>query len=134
MGTPLVAEELDPAASRPSPRIYVYDMPTWATSWLAAHYRRATMDLASKVRSSSTGRWDQMFLYALDIKLHRWLLRSRYREVDARRADYFFVPAYLSLGFYDMQYGLYWLTGRGVRMLGDILRYVKPVGPFFNQP
>ena len=83
------------------------------------------MDLASKVRSSSTGRWDQMFLYALDIKLHRWLLRSRYREVDARRADYFFVPAYLSLGFYDMQYGLYWLTGRGVRMLGDILRYVK---------
>ena len=30
------------------------------------------------------------------------------------------MPAYLSLGFYDYEFGLYWLTGRGVAFLREV--------------
>ena len=86
-------------------RIFVYHLPPRFNIWLAAHFRRS-------------GRWDQSYLYSLDAKLHRWLLRSPYRTLDPSKADYFLVPAYLSLGFYDFEFGwpqrwigLWWCPG-----------------------
>ena len=70
-------------AAAPQLRIYIYDLPPQFNSWLAAHFRRP-------------GRWDQSYLYSLDAKLHRWLLRSPYRTLDPAQADYFLVPAYPS--------------------------------------
>ena len=87
-------------SAAPRLRIYVYNPPPKFTVWLAAHFRRS-------------GRWDQSYLYSLDAKMHRWLLRSPYRTLDPAAADWFFVPAYLSLGFYDFEFGLYWLSARG---------------------
>jgi len=83
-------------------RFYVYDLPPRYNAWLAAHFK-----------FSSSGRWDDSWLYSLDLALHRWLLRSPYRTRDPLKADFFFVPLYTSLGFYDFEFGLYWLSGRG---------------------
>jgi hypothetical protein len=41
-------------------RIYVYELPPRFNIWLAAHFRRP-------------GRWDQSYLYSLDLKIHRWV-------------------------------------------------------------
>jgi hypothetical protein len=43
----------------PPVRIYVYELPPRFNIWLAAHFRRP-------------GRWDQSYLYSLDLKMHRW--------------------------------------------------------------
>ena len=66
-------------------RIFVYDLPSRFHVWLAAHFRRA-------------GRWDQSYLYSLDAKLHRWLLRSPYRTLDPLQARVLIL----------MSYGLSW--------------------------
>ena len=152
-----------PLASLPRPskglRIYVYSLPPRFNVWLAAHFRRS-------------GRWDQSYLYSLDAKMHRWLLRSPYRTLDPTEANYFFVPgahrrmrgyrgrqpchrhamcpearlpaelgavrappacaAYLSLGFYDYEFGLYWLSGRGHVFLRQVFDYVKMTHPWYN--
>lgn len=76
-----------PAASR-ALRIYVYDVPPRYNTWMAAHFRH-----------SDSGRWDDSYLYSLDISLHRWLLTSPYRTLDPLEADYFLIPVWLSLGF-----------------------------------
>ena len=70
-------------AAAPQLRVYIYDLPPQFNSWLAAHFRKP-------------GRWDQSYLYSLDAKIHRWLLRSPYRTLDPAQADYFLVPAYPS--------------------------------------
>ena len=101
-------------------RIYIYDLPPQFNIWLAAHFRRP-------------GRWDQSYLYSLDTKVHRWLLRSPYRTLDPAEADYFLVPAYLSLGFYDYEFGLYWLTNRGHDFLRGVMRYVRKTWPYFDR-
>ena len=82
---------------------------------------------------SHAGRWDQSYLYSLDAKLHRWLLHSPYRTLDPAEADYFFIPAYLSLGFYDFEFGLYWLSGRGFTWLRECFEYVQRTWPYWNQ-
>lgn len=102
------------------PRIYVYDLPPQFNIWLAAHFR-------------VPGRWDQSYLYSLDAKMHRWLLRSPYRTLDPKEADFFFIPSYLSQGFYDYEFGLYWLAPRGVSFLRAVLAYVRAAWPFFNK-
>ena len=107
-----------PAADR-SLRVYVYDLPPKFNTWLAAHFRRP-------------GRWDQSYLYSLDAKLHRWLLHSPHRTFDPKEADYFFVPAYLHLGFYDYEFGLYWLSPRGNAFCNEVFRYVQRTWPFYN--
>ena len=63
----------------------------------------------------------------------RWLLRSPYRTLDPEAADYFFIPAYLSLGFYDFEFGLYWLSGRGHAFLRAVMSYVAHAHPWFNR-
>jgi len=107
-------------AAAPQLRIYIYDLPPQFNSWLAAHFRRP-------------GRWDQSYLYSLDAKLHRWLLRSPYRTLDPAQADYFLVPAYLSLGFYDYEFGLYWLTSRGNAFLREVMAYVQKTWPHYER-
>ena len=62
-------------------RIYVYDLPPRFNIHLAAHFK-----------FSSSGRWDDSWLYGLDILIHRWLLHSPYRTLDPTEADFFFVP------------------------------------------
>ena len=101
-------------------KIYVYDLPPEFHVWFAAHFRRA-------------GRWDQSYLYSLDAKLHRWLLHSPYRTLDPSTADYFYVPAYLSLGFYDFEFGLYWLSNRGHAFLRKLFTYVASAFPYYNR-
>ncbi|KAL3917922.1 MAG: hypothetical protein SGPRY_006210, partial [Prymnesium sp.] len=110
--------ELPP--QQPSLRIYVYDLPPQYNIWLAAHFREP-------------GRWDQSYLYSLDAKIHRWLLRSPYRTLDPESADYFFIPTYLSQGFYDFEYGLYWLIPRGTSFLQQAMTYVRTTWPYFNR-
>ena len=107
-------------APAPGLRIFVYELPPRYHVWLAAHFRR-------------DGRWDQSYLYSLDAKLHRWLLRSPYRTLDPDSADYFFIPAYLSLGFYDFEFGLYWLSNRGHHFLRGVFEYVESLGPWFKR-
>ena len=107
------------ARRRRSLRVYVYDLPPKFNTWLAAHFRRP-------------GRWDQSYLYSLDAKLHRWLLHSPHRTFDPKEADYFFVPAYLHLGFYDYEFGLYWLSPRGNAFCNEVFRYVQRTWPYYN--
>ena len=110
------------AAAGRSLRIYVYSLPPEFTTWLAAHFRH-----------SDSGRWDDSWLYSLDIRMHRWLLASPYRTLDPEAADFFFVPLYLSLGFYDFEFGLYWLNGRGVNILRRAVGYTQQTWPYFNR-
>ena len=107
------------AATRSRVRIYVYDLPPRFNAWLAAHFK-----------FSSTNRWDDSWLYSLDLAIHRWLLRSPYRTKDPERADFFLVPAYVSLGFYDFEFGLYWLSGRGFSFVREAFEYVKATWPY----
>ena len=108
----------------PSPsrklRIYVYDLPPKFNIWLAAHFRRP-------------GRWDQSYLYSLDAKVHRWLLRSEYLTRDPTDANYFLMPAYLSLCFYDLEFGLYWLVNRAHHFLNEMVHYVRTTWPYWNR-
>ena len=124
-----------------------------------------------------------------------WLLRSPYRTLDPAKADFFFIPAYLSLGapsmmpsrpcplapalsplpsrpcprapkrgvredartdrashthacasccrhgpphrplagFYDFEFGLYWLSPRGHGFLRSALSYVATTWPYYNR-
>ena len=101
-------------------KIYVYDVPPQYHVWMAAHFRRS-------------GRWDQSYLYSLDAKLHRWLLHSPYRTLDPNAADYFFIPCYLSLGFYDFEFGLYWMSNRGHVFLKGVLNYISQTFPYYNR-
>ncbi|KAL1503656.1 hypothetical protein AB1Y20_012129 [Prymnesium parvum] len=101
-------------------RIFVYDLPPRFNIWLAAHFR-------------VPGRWDQSYLYSLDAKIHRWLLRSPYRTLEPAEADFFFVPTYLSQGFYDFEFGLYWLAPRGLAFLREAMAYVRTTWPYFDR-
>lgn len=107
-----------PIGPPPALRIYVYDLPPRFNIWLASHFREP-------------GRWDQSYLYSADLKMHRWLLRSPHRTLDPEEADFFFIPAYLSLGFYDFELGLYWLAQRGAAMMRELLAYVQSAWPYF---
>merc|ERR1712185_574977 len=110
-------------ATRHAVRFYVYDLPPKYNAWLAAHFK-----------FSSSGRWDDSWLYSLDIAVHRWLLRSAaYRTRDPAEADYFLVPAYTSLGFYDFEFGLYWLSQRGHTFLREVMGYVQQTWPHFKR-
>eukprot|EP00962_Isochrysis_galbana_P004595 scaffold1250_cov106-Isochrysis_galbana.AAC.3 len=53
-----------PGGASPPVRIYVYELPPRFNIWLAAHFRRP-------------GRWDQSYLYSLDLKIHRCVWRTR---------------------------------------------------------
>ena len=53
--------------------------------------------------------------------------------LNAAEADYFFVPLYMSLGYYDFEFGLYWLNGRGVNMLRRAFGYIRATWPYFNR-
>lgn len=107
-----------PAPSRKL-RIFVHELPPKFNVWLAAHFRRE-------------GRWDQSYLYSLDAKIHRWLLRSPYRTLNPAEADYFLVPLYLSLGYYDYGFGLYWLERRAQVFMREALEYVAHASPWYN--
>ena len=107
-----------PIGPPPALRIYVYDLPPRFNIWLASHFREPR-------------RWDQSYLYSADLKMHRWLLRSPHRTLDPEEADFFFIPAYLSLGFYDFELGLYWLAQRGAAMMRELLAYVQSAWPYF---
>ena len=110
------------SARRSKVRIYVYDLPPKYNVHLAAHFK-----------FSSSGRWDDSWLYGLDILIHRWLLHSPYRTLDPKEADFFFVPCYISLGFYDFEFGLYWLSGRGFNFVREAFDYVQATWPHWNQ-
>ena len=54
------------------------------------------------------------------VMLHRWMLDSPYRTLNASTADYFFVPLYMSLGNYDFEFGYYGVSQRGFAMMHDV--------------
>jgi hypothetical protein len=67
--------------------------------------------------------------------LHRWLLASPYvttDPADAGNADFYFVPLYLSLGNYDLQYGYYGIGSRGFALMRRAIAYVRRTWPFWN--
>ena len=43
------------------------------------------------------------------------------------------MPAYLSLGFYDYEFGLYWLTQRGHAFLREVMSYARSTWPHFEK-
>lgn len=43
------------------------------------------------------------------------------------------MPAYLSLGFYDFEFGLYWLSQRGHAFLRELLQYVQASYPWYDR-
>ena len=49
------------------------------------------------------------------------------------QADFYFVPVYVSLGFYDFEFGLYWLSGRGFTLVREAFAYVQQTWPHWNQ-
>ena len=53
--------------------------------------------------------------------------------LNAAEADYFFVPLYMSLGYYDFEFGLYWLSARGHTFLRSVFTYVANTFPFYNR-
>ena len=108
---------LPSAASRPCTRrpcVYVYEMPPRFTAWLAA-FRK--------------GNWMKDHWYGVDVILHAQLLRSAHRTTDADAADYFFVPLYLSLGFYSHRYYFKHLTQPAEKVVRAALRYVGETWP-----
>ena len=112
------ASATDSAGEReaPRPRIYVYDMPPRFTSWLGA-FRR--------------GDWTRDHWYGVDVILHQQLLRSRYRTLDPEKADFFFIPLHLSLGFYSHRYYFKHFTMPAAKPLRDAINYVKQTWPYF---
>jgi len=122
LASDLASTSAQSSLTRSKVRIYVYDLPPRFNVHLAAHFK-----------FSSSGRWDDSWLYGLDILIHRWLLHSPYRTLDPTEADFFFVPAYVSLGFYDFEFGLYWLSGRGFTFVREAYDYVQATWPYWNQ-
>ena len=69
----------------------------------------------------------------MDVLLHEELLRSPYRTHDPEQADFFFIPLYLSLGFYSHRYYFKHFTRPAERPTVDALRYVRETWPYFKR-
>ena len=78
-----------------TPRIYVYELPEHTTHILQY---AAAQQLCAPRHFDSANRtvWNNGYAYTVDVALHEWLLRSAHRTVNAKEADFFFVPVYLS--------------------------------------
>lgn len=71
-----------PTHSSPSIKIYVYDLPPhYNSDWLLANSRCGS------------------HLFAAEVAVHQALLSSHLRTLDPHRADFFFVPVYVSCNF-----------------------------------
>ena len=83
--------QLPPSA--PALRIFVYELPSRFHTWLAAHFGRGPLGRATFTRSmqSYTG-------------------GCTCRHTRPRGGGRLLLPACLSLGFYDFEFGLYWLS------------------------
>ena len=100
------------------PRIYVYEMPPRFTSWLAT-FRR--------------GDWTKDHWYGGDIIVHKQLLSSPYRTLDPERADFYFIPLYLSMGYYTHRYYFKHFTHTAQPVLRDALKYVSTTWPYLHR-
>ena len=115
---PLPSVGADVGGSELRPRIYVYEMPPRFTSWFAT-FRR--------------GDWTRDHWYGCDVIVHKQLLASPYRTLDPDRADFFFIPLYLSLGYYTHRYYFKHFTHTAQPVLRDALRYVRTTWPYLEK-
>lgn len=102
----------------PRPLIYVYEMPPRFTSWMST-YRK--------------GDWTHDHWYGADVIMHHDLLQSPHRTLDPEQADYFFIPLYLSLGYYTHRYYFKHFTQTAAVALRAALKYVQETWPYMKR-
>ena len=105
-------------SSAPRPRIYIYEMPPRFTSWMGT-FRK--------------GDWTHDHWYGADVIMHHELLKSPHRTLDPEEADFFFIPVYLSLGYYTHRYYFKHFTNTAAVVLRAALQYVNETWPYFGR-
>ena len=126
-----IAEEPHDAVS---PRIYVYELPAPYTSWLALPHVRAT-GCGDRSGDRSGACWWQEAdpAYGADVQLLRRLLRSPHRTHDAEKADFFYVPLMLSLGFMTHRFGIYLPSSTSAQLIDAVVAHLKFTMPYWNR-
>jgi hypothetical protein len=117
-----------------SPRIYVYELPAPYTSWLALPHVRAT-GCGDRSGDRSGACWWQEAdpAYGADVQLLRRLLRSPHRTHDAEKADFFYVPLMLSLGFMTHRFGIYLPSSTSAQLIDAVVAHIKFTMPYWNR-
>lgn len=93
-------------------RIYVYDLPA-----------RFNRDWLRSERCSS-------HLFAAEVAIHRALMSSEARTLEARQADFFFVPVYVSCNFSEVNG--FPAIGHARSLIAAAIEYVSSQFPFWN--
>ena len=57
------------------------------------------------MQAGAGGWWQELDLWGEDVVFHKRMLRSTYRVVDPRDADYFLVPVWVSSAMWQMNWG-----------------------------
>ena len=117
-----------------SPRIYVYQLPSEFASWLslprAAHEAELT-----RTGGSERSIWWQVTdpMYSADTRLLNRLLASPHRTLQPEKADFFYVPLMLSLGFTSHRFGIYLPSAPAARLIRRAIEYIRSTFPYWNR-
>ena len=115
------------SARAPSPRIYVYELPAEYTTWLALS--------PSANDPGAEGMWWQGLdpVYSADLRLLNRLLVSPHRTLDPARADFYYVPMLLSLGFISHRFGIYLPSAPAARVINRTIAHIRSAYPYWNR-
>lgn len=118
-----------------SPRVYVYELPPRFTTWLAVSRLEANGCGKAGPGAKDGPCWWQLTdpMYSADTKLLNRLLASPHRTLQPEKADYFYVPLMLSLGFVSHRFGIYMPSAPGARLISAAIDHVRMTYPFWNR-
>ena len=122
------------AASNVRPLIYVYELPARFNAWTALNALQPRGCCEVGTAKCPPCWWaDADIGYGADLMLLRRLLRSGHRTTDGAKADYFYLPLTLSLGFRSHRYGIYMPSSTSANLIGDAVAHVRARWPWFNK-
>ena len=122
------------AASNVRPLIYVYELPARFNAWTALNVLQPRGCCEVGTAKCPPCWWSDADIgYGADLMLLRRLLRSGHRTTDGAKADYFYLPLTLSLGFRSHRYGIYMPSSTSANLIGDAVAHVRARWPWFNK-
>ena len=124
-----------------SPSVFVYEL--WDHTSLILQYRAYRGYCAHRVFDPlNRSEFNGGYAYQIETALHEWMLNSPHRTLDGERADFFYMPVYMSctiLPVYDWVGPGPFATGyparpvTAMRMAHDAMEQVRQRWPYFNR-
>ena len=118
-----------PSGSRPSPLIYVYELPAHLNTWISMP------KIVSRGCSTEVDCWwvGKDPVYSIDLILLRRLMNSTHRTDDPAEADFFYIPILNSMGFHTHKFGIYMPSAPAARVIQSAVDFVRIRYPFWNR-